>query len=106
MASRYTVENLRKTVANIEVPESTPVGTDADIKVEQLLARSRQKSMERQTRCCRVDANACPRQERAHGDYSGKHSERRAGGRTVGDEWVPLERHPTRSDKMMYSRNI
>jgi uncharacterized protein (TIGR02231 family) len=31
----YTVENLRKTVANIEVLESTPVGTDADIKVEQ-----------------------------------------------------------------------
>ena len=31
----YTVENLRKTVANIEVLEATPVGTDADIKVEQ-----------------------------------------------------------------------
>ena len=31
----YTIENLRKTAANIEVLEATPVGTDADIKVEQ-----------------------------------------------------------------------
>ncbi len=31
----YTIENMRKTVANIEVLEATPVGTDADIKVEQ-----------------------------------------------------------------------
>ncbi len=30
----YTIENLRKTAANIEVLESTPVGTHADIKVE------------------------------------------------------------------------
>ena len=31
----YTIENLRKTAANVEVLEATPVGTDADIKVEQ-----------------------------------------------------------------------
>lgn len=31
----YTIENLRNTSANIEVLEATPVGTDADIKVEQ-----------------------------------------------------------------------